>query len=136
MDDQSKDRSSAASGTTEVLQAEAFDPSEVRPWRFHNRQGSGMDDASLNSLASSIARTGSSSSGLRAGCRQGTRTRSRPSSAYGALRPVVVRACRGGRRCGMRTDQPAQGVHGGDRVVILIRAFFFPVLTVRSVCTN
>ena len=64
MDDQSTDRSSGASGTTEVLHAEAFDPSEVRPWRFHNRRGSGMDDASLNSLASSIARDGQQQLGL------------------------------------------------------------------------
>ena len=64
MDDQSKDKNIEASGAPEVLHAEAFDPSEVRPWRFHNRRGSGMDDASLNSLASSIVRDGQQQLGL------------------------------------------------------------------------
>ena len=64
MDDQSKDKNIEASGAPEVLHAEAFDPLEVRPWRFHNRRGSGMDDASLNSLASSIVRDGQQQLGL------------------------------------------------------------------------
>ena len=51
-------------GVTEVVQVEAFDPGDVRPWRFHNRRGSGMDDESLNSLASSIARDGQQQLGL------------------------------------------------------------------------
>ena len=53
-----------ALGATETLQVEAFEPSRVRPWKFHNRQGSGMDDESLNSLASSIARDGQQQLGL------------------------------------------------------------------------
>ncbi|MCY4478796.1 MAG: ParB N-terminal domain-containing protein [Rhodospirillales bacterium] len=48
----------------ELVQVELFDPAEVRPWRFHNRRGSGMDDESLNSLASSIARDGQQQLGL------------------------------------------------------------------------
>ena len=51
-------------GATEMLQVETFDPSEVRPWRFHNRSASGLDDDSLNSLASSIARDGQQQLGL------------------------------------------------------------------------
>ena len=48
----------------ELVQVEVFDPAEVRPWRFHNRRGSGMDDESLNLLASSIARDGQQQLGL------------------------------------------------------------------------
>ena len=48
----------------ELVRIEAFDPAEVRPWRFHNRRGSGMDDGSLNSLASSIVRDGQQQLGL------------------------------------------------------------------------
>ena len=48
----------------ELLHLEAFEPSQVRPWRFHNRRGSGMDDGSLNDLASSIARDGQQQLGL------------------------------------------------------------------------
>ena len=51
-------------GRTEALEVETFDPSEVRPWKYHNRRGSGMDDDSLNSLASSIARDGQQQLGL------------------------------------------------------------------------
>ena len=51
-------------GTEEQVLVEAFDPAEVRPWRYHNRRGSGMDDESLNSLASSIVRDGQQQLGL------------------------------------------------------------------------
>ena len=51
-------------GATEVVHVEAFDPSDVRPWRFHNRAGSGMDDASLDALAASIRRDGQQQVGL------------------------------------------------------------------------
>lgn len=51
-------------GTEELVRVEAFDPAEVRPWKFHNRRGSGMDDESLNSLASSIVRDGQQQHGL------------------------------------------------------------------------
>ena len=54
----------AQDGTVEVVNVETFDPSEVRPWRYHNRTRSGMDDASLNSLASSIVRDGQQQLGL------------------------------------------------------------------------
>ena len=48
----------------ELVQVEVFDPADVRPWQFHNRRGSGMDDESLNLLASSIARDGQQQLGL------------------------------------------------------------------------
>ena len=48
----------------EVLQFEAFEPDQVRPWRFHNRRGSGMDDESLDALALSIRRDGQQQLGL------------------------------------------------------------------------
>ena len=51
-------------GATEVVHVEAFDPSDVRPWRFHNRAGSGMDDESLDALAASIRRDGQQQLGL------------------------------------------------------------------------
>ena len=47
-----------------TLILEAFDPADVRPWRYHNRSGSGMDDASLNELAASIVRDGQQQFGL------------------------------------------------------------------------
>ena len=51
-------------GATEALQVEAFEPSAVRTWRFHNRVGSGMDDPSLDALATSIRRDGQQQLGL------------------------------------------------------------------------
>ena len=51
-------------GSAEVVRVEAFDPAEVRPWRFHNRTGSGMDDVSLDGLADSIRRDGQQQLGL------------------------------------------------------------------------
>ncbi|MYE14301.1 MAG: hypothetical protein F4X99_22110, partial [Gammaproteobacteria bacterium] len=48
----------------ETLSVEAFDPSVVRPWKFHNRVGSGMDEASIEALAKSIARDGQQQLGL------------------------------------------------------------------------
>ena len=51
-------------GASEVVHVEAFEPSDVRPWRFHNRAGSGMDDASLDALAASIRRDGQQQLGL------------------------------------------------------------------------
>ena len=53
-----------AHNAPEVLHVESFEPSQVRPWKYHNRRGSGMDDESLNSLASSIARDGQQQLGL------------------------------------------------------------------------
>ena len=58
------DNDTGSRGTEELVRVEAFDPAEVRPWRFHNRRGSGMDDVSLNSLASSIVRDGQQQHGL------------------------------------------------------------------------
>ena len=52
------------SPTVDTVSVEAFDPADVRPWRFHNRTGSGMDDASLQALAASIARDGQQQLGL------------------------------------------------------------------------
>ena len=55
---------SVSSGTVEVLPIETFEPTDVRPWRYHNRRQSGMDDESLNDLASSIGRDGQQQLGL------------------------------------------------------------------------
>ena len=43
---------------------EAFDPAQVRPWRYHNRSDSGMDNAALDDLANSIRRDGQQQPGL------------------------------------------------------------------------
>ena len=51
-------------GATEVVHVEALEAADVRPWRFHNRAGSGMDDASLDALAASIRRDGQQQLGL------------------------------------------------------------------------
>ena len=51
-------------GAPEMLAVEAFDPADVRPWRFHNRSESGMDNASLEALAGSILRDGQQQLGL------------------------------------------------------------------------
>ena len=48
----------------DVLAVEAFDPGDVRPWRFHNRSESGMGNASLEALAGSILRDGQQQLGL------------------------------------------------------------------------
>ena len=48
----------------ELVRVEAFDPVLVRPWRFHNRARSGMDDISLDALANSIKRDGQQQLGL------------------------------------------------------------------------
>lgn len=53
-----------AAVSVENVEVEAFDPAQVRPWRFHNRAGSGMDDVSLDDLAASIARDGQQQLGL------------------------------------------------------------------------
>ena len=55
---------SLSEAAAEVVRVEAFDPASVRPWRFHNRAGSGMDEASLEALAASIARDGQQQLGL------------------------------------------------------------------------
>ena len=47
-----------------VVHVEAFDPDQVRPWRYHNRARSGMDDVSLDALAASIRRDGQQQLGL------------------------------------------------------------------------
>ena len=66
----------------DVAKIVAFDPDEVRLWRYHNRTRSGMDDESLDALAASIRRTDSSNSVWRAGFRRAIRTRSRRSSEH------------------------------------------------------
>ena len=58
-----QDNPEAASQST-VVHVEAFDPDRVRPWRYHNRARSGMDDASLDALAASIRRDGQQQLGL------------------------------------------------------------------------
>ena len=46
------------------VNVEEFEPDQVRPWRYHNRRASGMDDASLDDLALSIRRDGQQQLGL------------------------------------------------------------------------
>ena len=50
--------------TSETVRIEAFDPDDVRPWAYHNRTDTGMDDASLDELANSIRRDGQQQLGL------------------------------------------------------------------------
>ena len=59
-----RSRRGATGGTPEVLHVEAFEPEQVRPWRFHNRRGSGMEEESLEALALSIRRDGQQQLGL------------------------------------------------------------------------
>ena len=59
-----KGKAAEGHGKAELVHAEAFEPGAVRPWRFHNRTGSGMDDASLDALAASIRRDGQQQLGL------------------------------------------------------------------------
>ena len=53
-----------AADSASLAPVEAFDPAQVRPWRFHNRAGSGMDEGSINQLADSIRRNGQQQPGL------------------------------------------------------------------------
>ena len=50
--------------TAHAARVEPLDPATVRPWHFHNRVGSGMDDLSIDELAESIARIGQQQPGL------------------------------------------------------------------------
>lgn len=54
----------AARGSSDVVHVTAFDPDQVRPWQYHNRAASGMDDESLDALAASIRRDGQQQLGL------------------------------------------------------------------------
>ncbi len=54
----------AGMGTVETVEAGVFDPDQVRPWRFHNRISTGLDDASIEELATSIRRDGQQQLGL------------------------------------------------------------------------
>ena len=51
-------------GTTETVEAGVFEPDDVRPWRFHNRISTGLDDGSIEELAISIRRDGQQQLGL------------------------------------------------------------------------
>ena len=57
-------KSRSRTDAREVVHVESFDPADVRPWRYHNRVESGMDDAALDSLAASIRRDGQQQLGL------------------------------------------------------------------------
>ena len=48
----------------DVVVVESFDPEQVRPWQYHNRAASGLDDGSLDALANSIRRDGQQQLGL------------------------------------------------------------------------
>ena len=58
------DIGSRPAAVVETVSVEAFDPSVVRPWKYHNRMASGMDEASLDALTTSIARDGQQQLGL------------------------------------------------------------------------
>ena len=67
MAEESKSKTAPEAGpgaSAEVVQVEAFEPDQVRPWRYHNRARSGMDEASLNDLTNSIRRDGQQQLGL------------------------------------------------------------------------
>ncbi|MYA16476.1 MAG: ParB/RepB/Spo0J family partition protein, partial [Gammaproteobacteria bacterium] len=53
-----------ASKAADSRHIETIDPADVRPWRYHNRTGSGMDEASLGDLTNSILREGQQQPGL------------------------------------------------------------------------
>ena len=53
-----------AQGDRVPANVQSFDPKTVRPWRYHNRAGSGMDDLSIDALAESIRRNGQQQPGL------------------------------------------------------------------------
>lgn len=57
-------RSDPAAGPGRSVNVEEFEPDQVRPWRYHNRRASGMDDTSLEDLALSIRRDGQQQLGL------------------------------------------------------------------------
>ena len=52
------------SGAEELVAVEVFEPQDVRPWRFHNRMASGLDELSIDALAESIRRDGQQQLGL------------------------------------------------------------------------
>ena len=65
MEDEAVENPAALTGAgAELVGIEVFDPAVVRPWRYHNRTGTGMDDASLDALAESIRRDGQQQLGL------------------------------------------------------------------------
>lgn len=61
-DDRTDDRRDGP--VADVVHVVAFEPDAVRPWRFHNRAASGMDDESIDALAASIRRDGQQQLGL------------------------------------------------------------------------
>ena len=64
-DDTTPDAAAAGeAGTAADIRVELFEPAEVRPWRFHNRVDSGMDDEAIDALSVSIRRDGQQSPGL------------------------------------------------------------------------
>ena len=60
---EARNTTSTADTAPEAM-VESLDPSTVRPWRFHNRAGSGMEEWSLDELAESIKRNGQQQPGL------------------------------------------------------------------------
>ena len=48
----------------DIVVVESFDAAQVRPWEYHNRAASGLDDESLDALATSIRRDGQQQLGL------------------------------------------------------------------------
>ena len=72
----------------------SLDPDKVRPWQFHNRAGSRMDDLSIDALAESIKRNGQQQPGL---------ARRLPAGDTHALEAIFgVRRLEACRRAGVR----------------------------------
>ena len=63
-DDAKPDSAAPNTGVAGAVRVESFEPEQVRPWRFHNRRASGMDDWLLDALAESIQRNGQQQYGL------------------------------------------------------------------------
>ena len=57
-------RTLPSAGVAGTVRVESFEPDDVRPWRFHNRRASGMDEWLLDALAESIRRNGQQQLGL------------------------------------------------------------------------
>ena len=88
------DREASSSTTPVPADVQSFDPEKVRPWRFHNRTGSGMDDLSIDALAESIKRNGQQQPGLA--------RRLPPGGAHAVEAIYGVRRLEACRRAGVR----------------------------------
>ena len=93
-------------GVNGSVRVESFEPDQVRPWRFHNRRASGMDDWLLDALAESIERNGQQQHGLARRLPPGDTHR--VEAIYGVRR---LEAC---RRAGVRWSAEVREASFGD----------------------